>query len=331
MWGARQKLTVRKVMARKRASAAAGRTYSHTPSVSVLIQSFNHRSNIPAIVESIRRTAADELIVCEDGSSDGSERIWRRHLDRPNDFLIITNDLHELRSYSRAAALARGEFIVFLQDDDIPPRTTDWLSHALSLLRRHPKLAVLGCWNGCVLDLDDLESSVLYGPNDWELGAGWTRSEDPIPSLDPELKLPFMFIDVVGIGPVFCRRKDFEALGGFDLSLSAPGEPGIWLDYEICLRAWVSGLQVGLYETEPFERNVGGRGTMLFGGGKRAENWRRNRRYVEGQFGSQLDSVHRTIGELNRQLAPRPSHGIEAGASAPSSSGSASGSAYSGS
>ena len=69
-----------------------------------------------------------------------------------------TNDLHELRTYSGAAGL-RGEFIVFLQDDDMPPRSTEWLSNALSLLRKHPKLSLLGCWNGCVLDLGDLERS----------------------------------------------------------------------------------------------------------------------------------------------------------------------------
>jgi GT2 family glycosyltransferase len=296
---------VRKVMARKRANAAAGRAYTHTPMASVLIQSFNHRANIPGLVQSIRRTTADELIVCEDGSSDGSEHVWRRHLERPNDFLIVSNDLHELRAYSRAAALARGEFIVFLQDDDMPPANERWFSDALRLMRGHPKLAFLGCWNGCVLDLADIERSTPRGLNDWNLGAGWERREDPISSLDPESKIPFMFIDVVGIGPVFCRRKDFEALGGFDLTLSAPGEPGIWLDYEICLRAWVSGLQVGLYETDPFERNLGGQGTKLFGGDKRAENWRKNRTYVGARFGPQLDSLHRTIDELNRRLVPR--------------------------
>lgn len=305
--GVRQRLRVRKVLARKRARAATQRVYTHTPTVSVVIQSFNHRANIPYIVESIRRTTADELVVCEDGSSDGSEGVWRRYLDRPNDFLIISNDLHELRAYSRAVALARGEFIVFLQDDDLPPKTADWFSDGLRLMRANPNLAVLGAWNGCVLDLEDLERSTLFGPNNWDLGPRWGHRENPIPSLHPELKIPFMFIDVVGIAPVFCRREHFEALGGFDLSLSAPGEPGIWLDYELCLRAWLSGFQVGLYQAESFERNIGGQGTKLFSGGKRGENWYKNRMYVGAQYQARLDSVHQTIEELNRQLVPRAS------------------------
>jgi glycosyltransferase involved in cell wall biosynthesis len=283
-------------MAKKRAIATSPHSYTDTPTVSVLIQSFNHRDNIPHIVDAIRRTPTDELIVCDDGSVDGSDQIWRQHLDRPNDFLIVSNDLHEIRTYNRAVAIAHGEFIVFLQDDDIPPQTSAWVSDAIALFRAYPKLAFLGCWNGCVLDLDDFERSVGYGPNDWE-GAG-----RPIPSRDPKTGVRFMFIDVVGIGPIFCRRTDFEALGGFDLGLSAPGEPGIWLDYDICLRAWLSGRQVGLYEAEAFQRNIGGRGTLLFSRAKREENWRKNRRHAEQSFAPQIDSIHRTIAEQNTDL-----------------------------
>ena len=62
--------------------------YTDNPSLSILIQSFNHGKNIPTIMERLRLTCADEIIVCEDGSVDGSEVEWRRHLTRPNDFLI---------------------------------------------------------------------------------------------------------------------------------------------------------------------------------------------------------------------------------------------------
>jgi GT2 family glycosyltransferase len=289
----------RKVIAQKRARAAAPEVYTEWPAVSLIVQSFNHRGNVERIVDSLRRTAAEELIVCEDGSLDGSDLAWRQHLQRPNDFLILSNDLHEIRTYNRAASLSRGEIIGFLQDDDIPPRSPDWLSDAISLFRRHPGLAVLGCWNGCVLDLGDFDRSVGYGPNYFE------RSGEPISHLDPETGIPFMYVDVVGIGPIFCRRTDFEALGGFESRLSEPGEPGIWLDYDLCLRAWTSGRHVGLYETAPFDRNVGGQGTVLYSGAKRFENWSKNGRHVERSFGAQMSSIHRTLAELNSSLSRR--------------------------
>src|SRR5580704_13936196 len=74
---------VRKVRARKRALAASPHAYIESPTMSLVIHSFNHRGNIPGIVEGVRRTDAEELIVCEDGSVDGSDRAWHAALDRP--------------------------------------------------------------------------------------------------------------------------------------------------------------------------------------------------------------------------------------------------------
>ena len=124
--------------------------------------------------------------------------------------------------------------------------------------------------------------------------------------MEPESGLPFAFVDAVGIGPVFFRRTDFEALGGFDLRLSGPGEPGIWLDYDICLRAWVSGRQVGAYESEAFKRNVGGQGTVMFANSTRWNNYLKNLKHVERTFADRFGSVRRTIDDLNQDLVPRP-------------------------
>ena len=212
----RKQLLIRKVKAKKRARAAIPQVYTETPTMSLVVQSFNHRKNITAIMAGVRQTAAEELIVCEDGSVHGSDVAWRREMVRPNDFLVQTNDLHEIRTYNRAISLARGEFVALLQDDDIPPTDGRWVADAVNLFRRYPDLGVLGCWNGCGVRAD---GDLVYPGGASELSA------EEIPCLEPETGLPFMFVDAVWIGPMFFRRDAYTALGGFDLRLSGPGSP----------------------------------------------------------------------------------------------------------
>jgi hypothetical protein len=111
-------------------------THIDRPKLSMIVLSFNHKANVPAILDRLRLTIGDEVIICEDGSIDGSERVWLKHLNRPNDFLIRSNDIHESRAYNRAIYLARGEFVCVLQDDDIPPPDRLWVQHALFLFKQ---------------------------------------------------------------------------------------------------------------------------------------------------------------------------------------------------
>ena len=292
--------TIEKVKNEKLSRSALPYTYRDNPLVSLVIQSFNHSGNIKQITDSLRLTVADELIVCEDGSVDGSAKVWSQQLIRPNDFLIQSNDLHEIRTYNRAISLARGEFVAVLQDDDIPPSNPSWVADAITLFKKYPKLSVLGCWNGWAFDFDDFENSIGSPVGSGDRGANLSLS-----LMEPESKLAFQFVEAVGIGPIFFRRTDFEALGGFDLRLSGPGEPGIWLDYDICLRAWLSGRQVGVYESEPFQRHVGGQGTMMFTGSKRSDNYRKNLKHVHRTFADRIGSIRCMVGDLNQNLVCR--------------------------
>ena len=297
---------VRKVKARKAARAAMPYTYNETPKVSLIIQSFNHRGNIEKIVERLRLTALDELIVCEDGSVDGSEKAWREQLNRPNDFVILSNDLHEIRTYNRAISLAHGEIVGVLQDDDIPPLNPAWVADVVTLFANHPDLAILGCWNGWAYNYDsaeaDFDKIVLSHVG---VGLNFDQPVNPVPRRDPTSGLPFAFVESVGIGPMFFRRKDFLELGSFDLQLSGPGEPGIWLDYDLCLKAWLSGRQVGVYESDAFERNIGGQGTTMFTGTKRWDNFDTNRKLMQRLHAGHIGEVRRKIDALNETLPPR--------------------------
>src|SRR4029434_531237 len=94
----RKRMLEDKVRRSKDARASQDCSYCESPQVSLILQSFNHRDNIRVSAERLRRLPYHELIVCEDGSVDGSLESWLRVLDRPNDFLIRSNDLHEIRT-----------------------------------------------------------------------------------------------------------------------------------------------------------------------------------------------------------------------------------------
>jgi glycosyltransferase involved in cell wall biosynthesis len=138
----------RRGKAQKQKRKRAGIRYNETPRVSVIIQSFNRVRNVAFLEAHLRATCMDELIVCEDGSIDGSVDEWLRRLTHPNDFLLRSNDLHEIRRYSRAIDLARGDIICLMQDDDRPPKDGGWLAEALQLFGHYPRLAILGGWMG---------------------------------------------------------------------------------------------------------------------------------------------------------------------------------------
>lgn len=49
-----------------------------------------------------------------------------------------------MHGYNRIGRLARGEFMVLLQDDNVPPHDGTWLHQALALFRRYPRLGAIG-------------------------------------------------------------------------------------------------------------------------------------------------------------------------------------------
>lgn len=42
----------------------------------------------------------------------------------------------QIRAYNRMAQLARGEFLILMADDDLPPQQCDWLRNTVRLMER---------------------------------------------------------------------------------------------------------------------------------------------------------------------------------------------------
>jgi hypothetical protein len=203
-------------------------------------------------------------------------------LVQPNDFLILSNDLHEIRILDRAIRFASAEIVCLAQDDDIIPHETDWLNCALEEFKKHPNLAIIGGFMGFP----------GVDPNPEDMKRLWGEA-------------PFQFVAHVNIGPYFIRKQHYEALGGWDFSFSHAGEPGICFESELCLRAWVNGYQVG-YQFIPFkgppQHYALNGGTMLFSKEVRSRNQQQNHRKI---FQKYLRYDHLTaelVREANRSI-----------------------------
>ncbi|HJV09744.1 MAG TPA: hypothetical protein VJ653_08680, partial [Acidimicrobiales bacterium] len=240
-------------------------------------------------------TSMDELIVCEDGSIDRSMAKWAKRLTRPNDFLIRSNDLHEIRTYARAIGYSRAELVCLMQDDDHPPKDGAWLDEAVALFERYPALAVVGGWCG----FNGYFREVYNSP------ARWQRRRVEIPSRDPAGELPMVFVESVNIGPYLLRRNVYEELGGFDVSFAEPGTPGICFESEYCLRAWTHGYQVALVEIPVKDRYPGQGGTLLWAREERRRNEARNKQRIVEMYDAHLADIQQRVREANAGLIAR--------------------------
>jgi len=274
---------IQRVKAAKARRLASPVQYRDRSRVAFVVHSFNRLANVDQILAGLREIDDAELIVCDDGSLDGSRDRWASHLEQPNDFLILSNDIHEIRILDRAVRFASAEVVCLVQDDDAIPRESDWLEEALRQFDRYPKLAILGGFMG------------FHGfdPDPGRVTRIWDEG-------------PFQFVEHVNIGPYFVRRSHYEALGGWDLSFSRPGEPGICFDNELCLRAWVRGFQVA-YRFVPFkgppQHYSRDGGTVLFSAKTRRRNQLRNERKIFEMYTPYARRISARTRKANREAA----------------------------
>ena len=179
-----------------------------------------------------------ELIVNVD--SRGDEAAWGAAVARTANgsfaTVLLSNNLHEIHGYNRAAAVARGDIVVFLQDDTLPPSECHWTADLLARFNAFPKLAAVG-----------MNVAEFWFPTTAHYVGGHNMQHrmSPHSILYRHKGVPFQFVAVADYGPYAVRASAFAAVGGLDEAMGQPGDCGIVTDYELSLRFWTAGWQVG--------------------------------------------------------------------------------------
>lgn len=199
--------------------------------------------------------ATSEMIVNVDEPSGWAMwmELWNKTAD--GEFLtpVFSHNLHESRGYNRGAAMAKGDIVVMMQDDDIPPLDCSWVKNLLTAFASWPRLGMVGMKGGRL-------TRVGLPPSQNELW--WQRqADDPkyMKELDPLTGVKMRFVTLVDFGPTAFRRAAYQEIGGLDEGMSKKGGTNIWGDYQASIRMWLAGHQVAhLFIPHKFTEQVGG-------------------------------------------------------------------------
>jgi glycosyltransferase involved in cell wall biosynthesis len=162
------------------------------PLVSVITIFHNEQRFLAEAIESVLAQTYDrwELLLCDDGSTDGSSAIAQRYAAaQPDRIRYLEHDGHANRGMSATRNLglgsAQGEAIAFLDGDDV--WVPEKLARQVRRLQEHPEAAAvygrLHVWHGWTRDAADLASRLCAAAR-WcarHAGAG-ARPADPVPA-----------------------------------------------------------------------------------------------------------------------------------------------------
>jgi len=177
------------------------------PEVSVIIPVRNGERTLARAIDSAlgqRFERGFEVIVINDGSTDGSADILRGYGDR----IVAIRPQHQGLSAARnaGARIARGEYLAFLDADD------EWMPEKLARV-----VSALGERPECVLAYHDAREIGLDGRV--QRSSYYYKGYSP-PSFE-ELRTPRGHENPILPSTVVIRREAFERIGGFNEQLTA--------------------------------------------------------------------------------------------------------------
>ena len=115
--------------------------------LSVIVSVFNAIPHLRDSLESIfNQTFKDyEVILIDDGSTDGSDKILKEYLNKPNTRLLKNTSNEGIPiSRNRALLVAKGEYVAIHDGDDISLETR--LQKEVEFLDTHPEICVVGTY-----------------------------------------------------------------------------------------------------------------------------------------------------------------------------------------
>jgi len=195
--------------------------------VSIVIPTLNEGENLRKTIQSLQNTITCnyEIIVVDNGSTDGSSDFIEREIDDPRIRLFKTERLGAANARNFGAKKAVGDFVIFVDAHVLFP--AGWV----------PEL---------IKNLDDSDAAIAApalstwgNPAARGYGFRWKNPRLDIEWL-PQQGLDTYSVPMVGSGCMAIRRNIFHEIYGFDSGMINYGCE----DGEICIRAWLLGYKI---------------------------------------------------------------------------------------
>ncbi|MHB1650917.1 MAG: glycosyltransferase [Desulfitobacteriaceae bacterium] len=201
---------------------------------SIIILTLNNLQYTKLCIDSIISNTKGryEIVIVDNGSTDGTKEYFEGiQQDYPN-LRLIFNDKNEGYAYAcnQGAALATGEYLVFLNNDVIVP--PNWLYALLSTFAPDPRIGIVGPRTNNCAGLQKVEGIEYKLENYLAYAENWQRQN----------RAKITETSMV-IGFCMAVRKDvLDIVGGFDTEYGT----GNFEDNDFCLRARMIGFKIAI-------------------------------------------------------------------------------------
>ena len=117
--------------------------FSDTPKASFVIQYFGNFETLKQIIARLKGYGDPiEIIVHNDSVSEMKEIMAL--LDSKNDHVVVSNDIHEIRAYNHCVSMCSSNYVIILQDDDLPSSDREWLNDIIRVFEFDDRIGVIG-------------------------------------------------------------------------------------------------------------------------------------------------------------------------------------------
>src|SRR3972149_8313204 len=183
------------------------------PLVSVITPTFNRSDFITFSIESVlRQTCPDfEMIIVDDGSTDGTGEIVNKYLHDERIRYYWQENLGQSTARNKGINLSSGEYICFLDSDDI--YKPDKLHEQVSLFKRMPYV------------------DIVYGDEEYIGADGALLGKSKMKCHSGVIYEALLLDNFVSIATAMVRRRCFDEMGGFDESIKVADDYELWLRY----------------------------------------------------------------------------------------------------